>query len=130
MAVLIWLAAGTAVASSVVEGDMEWLLRARGYFPCPFYFGDYDYLCDADGRRLGVSFIPLADEVLRSPLLSESRNVERDGAMVSFLFAPTRCWRIDTAQEMGTVVYKSQSGDIILLLPDCDLDPNVLGRWF
>jgi len=75
-----------------------------------------------------VSFLPLTDEILNERLFSESRNAERDGGEVSFWFGSVECSSVETAQEMGTVVYRSPTGEVVLLLPDCELDPDALKR--
>ncbi len=85
------------------------------------YPGDVDYLRDQQDRLIGFAYISggRREKVIWEALLSRSGNVRLDGEILIILLED-RPYEIQSVQAMGTAIYQSPSGDIMLAIPNWD----------
>lgn len=83
------------------------------------YFGDYDLIRGNGNRLIGVSYmIDESDEVKWSNLASLHEGVDVEPGWLMIFFERTERYRIETLQGMFTRIYKANTGDYMLLIPD------------
>ena len=84
------------------------------------YFGDVDYLRDANDRLIGFSYLSWSrsepDASVQRMLLAQSHNVRMADGMLVILLQPA-AYEVECVQAMGTWIYRDAT-DIALVIPD------------
>ncbi|HTJ01099.1 MAG TPA: hypothetical protein VL527_19605 [Dongiaceae bacterium] len=117
---LIWFKDGDAHAAELCDLPHAFVYSGQTFHRVSGYFGDADYLRDADNRLVGFGYAFAVDKremALYEGLLSQSTSVRRGDGMLMVLLA-SGPFEIECVQAMGSELYRSQAGAMMVVVPN------------
>ena len=118
---LVWFQDGQPRACGLAELPSALSYRGKIFRAETRYFGDVDYLRDERNRLIGFAYYSAGEwaEAIRERLFSQSGNVKLDGGTLVILLEQAS-YEIESVAAMGTEVYRAESGEIMLAVPNED----------
>jgi hypothetical protein len=117
---LIWFKNGKACAAELADLPNAFVHAGQTFHRVLAYFGDVDYLRDADNGLVGFGYAFALDEeevALYEGLLSQGDSVRREDGMLMVLLKFGH-FEIECVQATGSELYRSPTGAMMLAVPN------------
>jgi hypothetical protein len=117
---IIWFKNGDLNASALAKLPYAFVHENQTFHSVSEYFGDLDYLRDEAERLVGFGYtFPVEEKEisLYEDFLLQSKLLENEDGILKILLS-SGPYRIDCAQAMGSTLYRSAGGKMILAIPN------------
>jgi hypothetical protein len=123
---LIWFNGGERHAVGLTALPEAFAYTGKLFQSIPEYLGDADYLRDERNQLVGFSYIlgnaSEREEAVHAALIGQSEWVKSKNGMLVILLQLQQ-FEIECVQAVGTRLYRSESNEFMLAVPNCGFNP-------